>query len=52
MDGDHRRVAEERVSMQRIPIDFRQLLERILPLEALSPSERDRLREDLAHFYC
>jgi diguanylate cyclase (GGDEF)-like protein len=34
--------------MQRIPIDFRQLLERVLPLDALSPSERDRLREDLA----
>jgi diguanylate cyclase (GGDEF)-like protein len=34
--------------MQRIPIDFRQLLQRVLPLDALSPSERDRLGEDLA----
>jgi diguanylate cyclase (GGDEF)-like protein len=34
--------------MQRIPIDFRQLLQRVLPLDALSPSERERLHEDLA----
>ena len=31
--------------MRRVPIDFRALLERVLPLDGVSVAERDRLRE-------
>ena len=34
--------------MKRHPIAFRQLLERVLPLEKLSPGDQARVREALA----
>jgi len=34
--------------MRRVPIGFRELLLRVLPLQELSPSERQKLQDDLA----